>query len=149
MGTRFGACRFASIGSVERRGGRPNVKLDFIEGYEGEPYVSFEIIGADVGPLNVWEGLFDDLLDNPDMSGKGWRGFTRDYHELKGIWDDFSDETEIQIPEYLKDLENYKNASFRFEDTSETGSRCGSISRSPTSADFASSRESFIKSVGR
>lgn len=99
--------------------GKLNVKLNFTEGYEGEPYISFEIPNSDVESLVVWEGLFADLLDAPDMSGKGWEGFTRDYHELKGIWDERKAETEIRISEYLKDLKNYKNASFDYEDTSE------------------------------
>ena len=100
-------------------GARLNVKLDFTRDYEGGPYISFEMVGADYEPLVVWEGLFADLLDAPDMSGKGWKGFTRDYHELKGIWDEHKVETEIRISEYLKDLKSYKNASFDYEDTSE------------------------------
>ena len=35
-------------------------------------------------------------------------GFTRDYHELKGIWNENGEEVLIKIPEYLSDLDNYK-----------------------------------------
>ncbi len=99
--------------------GKLDIKLDYLEGYGDEPYVSFIIPEADIDHLNIWEGLFADLLANPDMSGKGWNGFTRDYHELKGIWNESGEQVSISIPEYLSDLDNYKDRSFNYGETAD------------------------------
>lgn len=99
--------------------GKLNIKLNFVEGYDGEPYLLFKFKGPNEAPLKIWEGLVADLLENPDMSSKGWRGLTRDYHELKGIWADDYEETEIDATEYLDDLTYYVNKSFDYEETTE------------------------------
>ncbi len=96
-----------------------DIKFNFVNGYDGEPYVLFKIKGFSEPPLKIWEGLIADLLENPDMSGKGWKGLTRDYHELKGIWADGYEETEIDVAEYLDDLAYYANKSFNYEETEE------------------------------
>lgn len=79
----------------------------------------FKIQGSTEPLLKIWEGLIADLLENPDMSGNGWKGLTRDYHELKGIWADGYEETEIDLAEYLNDLAYYVNKSFDYEETEE------------------------------
>ncbi|MBQ7567844.1 hypothetical protein IJT17_03475 [bacterium] len=101
--------------------GELNIRLNFIEGYGygDEPYIVFNMPGSSIEPLLIWEGLFADLLDNPDMSGKGWIGFTRDYHELKGIWNEDYEPVSIDVSEYLKDLDYYTGQSFKFEETAE------------------------------
>lgn len=35
--------------------------------------------------IHIWEGYFDDIFDSPSLDGKGWKGFTRDYHQLEGV----------------------------------------------------------------
>lgn len=99
--------------------GKLNIKLNFIEGYDGEPYLSFKIKHSNEAALNIWEGLIADLLENPDMTGNEWKGLTRDYHELKGIWADNYEETEIDVTEYLDDLTYYVKNSFDYEETTE------------------------------
>jgi hypothetical protein len=96
-----------------------DIKFNFVDGYDGEPYVLFKIQGSTEPLLKIWEGLIADLLENPDMSGNGWKGLTRDYHELKGIWADGYEETEIDLAEYLNDLAYYVNKSFDYEETEE------------------------------
>lgn len=84
--------------------GKLNIKYDFTEGYEDEPYLVFNMKNSSEPTLKIWEGLVADLLDNPDMSGNGWKGLTRDYHELKGIWADGNKEVEVDVTEYLNDF---------------------------------------------
>ena len=112
--------------------GKPDFRLNFVAGYDNEPYVIFKInVRADLRAydsseprpnepsLKIWEGLIADLLENPDMSGKGWKGLTRDYHELKGIWADDCEDIEIDAAQYLSDLAYYVNQSFDYEETAE------------------------------
>ncbi|MBQ3683202.1 MAG: hypothetical protein II922_09010 [Succinimonas sp.] len=108
--------------------GTLDIRLNFVAGYDNEPYVIFKINDRADGSdepqphepsLKIWEGLIADLLENPDMSGKGWKGLTRDYHELKGIWADDCEDTEIDAAEYLSDLACYVNQSFDYEETAE------------------------------
>lgn len=97
--------------------GKLNIKKDFTEGYGDEPYVYLEMKNPDNFSLKIWEGLFSDLLDNPDLSGKGWKGFTRDYHEYEGIWNGNEEMVQIDVREYLKDIDNYMGQSFSYEET--------------------------------
>ena len=108
--------------------GTLDIRLNFVAGYDNEPYVIFKINDRADGSdepqphepsLKIWEGLIADLLENPDMSGKGWKGLTRDYHELKGIWADDCEDTGIDAAEYLSDLACYVNQSFDYEETAE------------------------------
>ena len=108
--------------------GTLDIRMNFIAGYDNEPYVIFKInVRADDSgepqphepSLKIWEGLIADLLANPDMSGKGWKGLTRDYHELKGIWADDCEDIEIDAAQYLSDLAYYVNQSFSYEETAE------------------------------
>ena len=108
--------------------GTLDIRLNFVAGYDNEPYVIFKInVRADGSDeprpnepyLKIWEGLIADLLENPDMSGNGWKGLTRDYHELKGIWADGCEDIEIDAAQYLSDLAYYVNQSFDYEETAE------------------------------
>lgn len=112
--------------------GKLDIRMNFIAGYDNEPYVIFKInVRADLRAydssepqpnelsLKIWEGLIADLLANPDMSGKGWKGLTRDYHELRGIWADDCEDIEIDAAQYLSDLAYYVNQSFDYEETAE------------------------------
>ena len=99
--------------------GRLKIKLDYLKGYGGEPHVTFEMPGSDPCSFQVWEGVFADLPAKPDMSGQGWNGFTRDYHELKGIWNESGEQVNISIPEYLSDLDNYNDQTFNYQETAD------------------------------
>lgn len=99
--------------------GKLDINFNFTEGYENEPYLLFKIKGSPQYTLKIWEGLVADLVENPDMSGKGWKGLTQDYHELKGIWGDENKEVEINVTEYLNDLLYYCDKSFDYEETLE------------------------------
>lgn len=99
--------------------GKLNIRFDFTEGYGDEPFITFRMNNTDANTLCIWEGLFADLLDSPDLSGKGWKGFTRDFHEYKGIWSEEGEEIEIKRNEYYGDIVQYLDGSFRYEETGE------------------------------
>lgn len=99
--------------------GNLNIKLNFIDGLEDEPYIWFKIQDSTSPYMMIWEGYIEDLLKNPDLSGKGWIGLTRDYHEMKGIWDDDCKEINIDVSEFLNDLNNYNTEPFKFIETKE------------------------------
>lgn len=99
--------------------GKLRIRSNFIEGYGDEPYLHIELVGNIEDSMDIWEGLFSDLLSNPNMSGKGWKGFTRDYHELKGVWNGENDCVSLNIPECIEDLNYYKGHSFSYEETAD------------------------------
>lgn len=91
---------------------------DFYEGFEDEPEIVFKSDDPNMPILHIWDGYFDDILREPNLDGKGWTGFTRDYHQCEGAFDDNGNETSItNILEYLSDLELYKNRSFDYGET--------------------------------
>ena len=99
--------------------GKLDIKYDYTEGYGDEPYVVLDMQGGDIRPLKIWEGLFADLLDRPVTSGKGWKGFTRDFHEYRGIWNEDCEPVVINVREYLRDLERYAKHSFSYQETAD------------------------------
>lgn len=74
-----------------------NLKLNFADGLEFYPCLVFKLENSDLC-LSIWEGFVADL------SGKGCKGMTRDYLEMKGVWDDEGKKVEIDVSEYLNDL---------------------------------------------
>ena len=89
----------------------------YYEGYEDEGKIVL-CIEADQA-IHIWEGYFDDIYDTPTLDGNGWKGFTRDYHQLEGVFSEDGGITEIDPSEYLEDLMLYKEKSFEFEETTE------------------------------
>ena len=71
--------------------------------------------------LYIWEGYFDDIFGEPPLNGLGWRGFTRDVCEFAGAFSRKNGEgTELSdLEEYLSDLLEYEDKSFRFPETRE------------------------------
>ena len=67
--------------------------------------------------LYIWDGYFVEIFGNPIFDGNPWVGFTRDYQEDVGGWEDA---TEMQdIDEYLTDILRYKDKEFEYEETPE------------------------------
>ncbi|MDO4483582.1 MAG: hypothetical protein Q4C54_03855 [Clostridia bacterium] len=91
---------------------------DYYHGCEGEEEV---IISLDSNPLfniHLWIGYLDDILNNPDLSGIGWNGFTRDYHQLEGAFSTKTDMCRVySTQEYLEDLLQYKERNFDYPET--------------------------------
>lgn len=95
----------------------PNVTNDnytFYEGYEEEPEIILSLEGTS---FHIWDGYFEDIYDTPPLDGNGWRGFTKDYNQMEGIFSDDDTVVEIDPKEYLADLMLYKNKAFDFKET--------------------------------
>lgn len=89
----------------------------FYEGYEDEGKIVL-YIEADQA-IHIWEGYFDDIYDTPSLDGNGWKGFTRDYHQLEGVFSEEGGISEINPAEYLEDILLYKDKAFEFDETAD------------------------------
>ncbi len=91
----------------------------FYKGYEDEPEIEFSINDENMETLHIWEGFFDDILRKPPLDGKGWNGFTRDYHQCEGAFDDEGEAIITNLQEYIDDLKIYENRIFDYKETKE------------------------------
>ena len=91
----------------------------FYEGYEDEPEVELSTNKETMETLHIWDGFFMDIFGEPSLDGKGWHGFTRDYNQCEGAFDDDGEAVISNLQEYIDDLKIYENRKFRFEETKE------------------------------
>lgn len=91
----------------------------FYEGYGYEPEVELSTNIETMETLHIWDGFFMDIFDEPSLDGKGWHGFTRDYNQCEGAFDDVGEAIITDLQEYIDDLKIYENRKFRFEETKE------------------------------
>ena len=94
-------------------------ELNLYEGYE--EYDEYDFIAVDdnnvVYFIKAWEGFVDEIFREPDLSGKGWTGFTKLYQE--GILDDsYTMKNPFKVEnneEFYNDLLYYKNLNLEKE----------------------------------
>ena len=86
----------------------------FYEGYEGEKEV---IISLPDMAYHIWDGYFEDIFGNPQITDGGWIGFTRDYNEFINAFEDECIECAVEPKEYLRDLVLYQGQSFSYNET--------------------------------
>ena len=91
----------------------------FYEGYEDEPEIEFSTNDSNIETLHIWDGFFDDIFRKPNLDGKGWHGFTRDYHQCEGAFDDNGEAEITNIQEYIDDLKTYESRKFDYKETKE------------------------------
>ena len=91
----------------------------FYEGYEFEPEVELSTNIDTIETLHIWDGFFMDIFGEPSLDGKGWHGFTRDYNQCEGAFDDDGEAIITNLQEYIDDLLVYKNRKFKFKETKE------------------------------
>jgi hypothetical protein len=89
----------------------------FYSDFEEETEIIFEIIDDSFPVLHIWEGYFNDILANPDLSGNGWIGFTKDYHQFEGAFSEEENEALIDPALYIADLQTYTDKDFHFSET--------------------------------
>lgn len=89
----------------------------FYDGYEDEPEIVFSTETEKLETLHIWDGFFDDIFREPSLDGKGWNGFTRDYHQCEGAFGEEGEMVILNIQEYIDDLNVYKNRNFDYEET--------------------------------
>lgn len=59
----------------------------YYEGYEGEPEIQFIKGSNNRTILSIWEGFFDDIMDQFEPTPSGWQGLAYYYHLVTG-WED-------------------------------------------------------------
>ena len=91
----------------------------FYEGFEGEEEVEFSANDENMETLHIWEGYFSDIFCEPSLDGKGWLGFTRDYNQCEGAFDDDGEAIITDLQEYIDDLKIYENRMFDYKETKE------------------------------
>ena len=89
----------------------------FYDGFEDEPEIELFITENPELNIHIWIGYISDIYDTPIFDGTEWRGFTRDYQQEVGTYEEKN--VVIDADEYLIDLLNYKNKQFRFDETGE------------------------------
>ncbi len=89
----------------------------FYDGFEDEAEIELFFSDETEYNIHIWDGYFSDIFREPSLDGKGWNGFTRDFHQLERTYE--NKDVSIDIEEYLNDLYIYKNRLFELEDTRE------------------------------
>ena len=88
-------------------------ELDLYEGFEEYDFIAVDENNNVLYFIKAWEGFVDEIFREPDLSGKGWTGFTKLYQE--GILDDSYTRNNPYIvenvTEFYNDLLNYKDVS--------------------------------------
>lgn len=91
----------------------------FYEGYEDEPEIEFSTNDSNIETLHIWDGFFDDIFRKPNLDGKGWHGFTRDYHQCEGAFDNNGEAEITNLQEYIDDLKTYESRKFDYKETKD------------------------------
>lgn len=91
----------------------------FYKGYEDEPEIEFSTSDENMETLHIWDGFFDDIFREPSLDGNGWNGFTKDYHQCEGAFDDGGEGIITELQEYIDDLKIYENRKFDYKETKE------------------------------
>ena len=95
--------------------GKYNDDYTFYKGYEGEPEL---ILTSEDGSIHIWDGYIGDIFGNPIKEKKEWSGFTRDYNEFVGPYDDENIVYSINVIEYLDDAVRCREKKTEFEESS-------------------------------
>lgn len=87
----------------------------YYKGYEGEKEIQF-IKGKDDDTeiISIWDGFFNDILEQITPSEKGWEGLAYYYHLCIG-WYENSPWEIPDIKEALEQLKGLISCDFRFE----------------------------------
>lgn len=92
----------------------------FYDGFEGEEAVVFLSPNIPELSVTIWMGYVDSILDQASLDGKGWTGFTRDYHEMRGPFSiHATGAVLIDSEDYLNDIKQYSTFSYSDPDISE------------------------------
>ena len=91
----------------------------FYDGYEGEDEVIFELEKDRNLNLHIWVGYLDDILCEPSLSGEGWTGLTRDYHQAEKAFSGSGEGYIVSPDEYLTDIEQYQSRQFDAPESKE------------------------------
>ena len=69
--------------------------------------------------IHFTDGFFDDIFRDPSLDGKGWHGFTRDYHQSEGAFSNDDQAIIKDLDEYIADMKIYENRKFDYKETKQ------------------------------
>lgn len=91
------------------------INSDFYKGFEGENEIRFiKVCTNETEVLSIWDGYFNDIMEQFKPSEGGWEGLSYYYHLNTGWYD----ASPWEIPDPQNALEQFQNvgkASLRFE----------------------------------
>lgn len=87
----------------------------FYKGYEGEKEIRF-IKGNEenIEIISIWDGFFNDILEQITPAEKGWEGLAYYYHLCIG-WYEHSPWEIPDTKNALEQLKSFRSSDFRFE----------------------------------
>ena len=91
----------------------------FYEGFEGDDEIVFELASDPSFNIHLWCGYLDDILHDPDLSGRGWLGLTRAYHQIEGPFSGTEWGEAVSPKEYLTDILQYQGLTFEYPESTD------------------------------
>ncbi|WP_051684991.1 hypothetical protein [Clostridium sp. KNHs205] len=92
---------------------------DFYKGYEGENEIRFiKECENDVEVLSIWDGYFNDIMEQFKPTEKGWEGLAYYYHLHIG-WYENSPWEILDLESVLQQFRSVEQTILRFEKSSE------------------------------
>ena len=89
----------------------------YYDGFEFDDQIILTARDTRLPILHIWDGYFTFIFDEPVFYEEDWHGFTRDYHQCEGVFDDGEDQIITDLQEYIDDLLYYKDNEFNNERT--------------------------------
>ncbi len=99
--------------------GKLKNNTDFYEGFEPETEITLQYVENPEYNLHIYEGFFSDFFGSPNLDGKGWNGFTRDYQQMERSFGNYDEYVLKDVKEYLDDLMIYKDKDYEYPETKE------------------------------
>jgi hypothetical protein len=90
----------------------------YYDGFESDTEITLSIVENSEYNIHIYEGYFTDFFGSPEVDGKGWNGFTRDYNQMERTFGD-EDYVISDVKEYLEDMISYADKKFEDEDTTQ------------------------------
>lgn len=92
----------------------------YYDGFEGEPEIQFIKVSCNEKQsiLSIWDGYFNDIMEQFKPSDSGWMGLSYYYHLYIGWYE----ESPWEIPNLSEALEQFNNlnkSNFRFQKSLE------------------------------
>ncbi|MBR5479743.1 MAG: hypothetical protein IKU84_06155 [Clostridia bacterium] len=89
----------------------------YYDGYEGCGEIELTARGTSLPVLHIWEGYFSEIFDNPPLDGQGWCGFTRDYNQCEGTFNNHEPQRISNLQEYIDDMSRRKEDCWELSET--------------------------------
>ena len=92
----------------------------YYDGYEGEPEIQF-IKGSDKGDriiVSIWDGYFDDIMQQFQPTASGWQGLAYYYHLAIG-WEEGKVWEVPDVHSALAEFQSIDSSKLKFKGSAE------------------------------